>query len=388
MTRTISAFTVGLVIVTALCVPMVVAQQGGTTFYGYDANGRLHVVVSPTGEAAVYEYDAAGNFTAIRRITADTLQLFGFTPTSGRPGDQVAFFGTGFGAGVSSVSFNGTAAQIVSVVANAVTATVPSAATTGLVTIAAAKGAVTTSTPFTVLASVQVFPANAIVLVNQTFQFTAADSVSGDIGVTWSVNDVVGGNSSVGTITQSGLYTAPGQALGSVTIKATSNSTSTISGQAQVRVRDPNNLGAVFSRGVSVGIGLPLVEFVPSRAVSVVIGHLPGDGTAISPAVTVTTGPAISAVSPASLVRGSTTTVTISGANLSGATAVGFFNSDGTQDTAISTAGITPSSDGMFLTLSVTVPSGGSIGLRTVVVATPAGISASQAAGSNTVQIQ
>lgn len=80
-------------------------QAGGTTYYVYDDNGRLVAVVSPAGEAAVYEYDAAGNFTALRRIATDTLQLLSFFPQEGGAGDQITFVGTGFGAGVTSVSF-------------------------------------------------------------------------------------------------------------------------------------------------------------------------------------------------------------------------------------------------------------------------------------------
>src|SRR5205814_10249258 len=54
------------------------AQQGGTTSYVYDDNGRLHAVISPSGEAVVYEYDAAGNITSIRRLAgcSGNLQLF------------------------------------------------------------------------------------------------------------------------------------------------------------------------------------------------------------------------------------------------------------------------------------------------------------------------
>jgi YD repeat-containing protein len=45
----------------------VVAQQGGTANYFYDSNGRLTAVLSPTGDAAIYNYDPAGNFTSITR---------------------------------------------------------------------------------------------------------------------------------------------------------------------------------------------------------------------------------------------------------------------------------------------------------------------------------
>ncbi len=126
------------------------AQQGGTTTYVYDDNGRLHAVISPSGEAVVYEYDAAGNITAIRRLAADSLSILSFSPHEGLPGDQVLFIGTGFGDGVTNVSFNGASATIISVTSSSVVATVPPAATTGLVTITTQTGSVSTVTPFTV----------------------------------------------------------------------------------------------------------------------------------------------------------------------------------------------------------------------------------------------
>src|SRR5947209_12426193 len=68
----------------ALCVSAsVLAQQGGTTRYVYDEDGRLHAVIAPTGEAVVYEYDAAGNITAVRRLAADALAIFTFSPRAG-----------------------------------------------------------------------------------------------------------------------------------------------------------------------------------------------------------------------------------------------------------------------------------------------------------------
>src|SRR5689334_11471882 len=94
-----------------LVVTTAYAQQGGLSRYVYDNNGRLHAVVSPNGEAAIYEYDPAGNITVIRRNTASSLEVLGFSPLEGIPGTQVTITGTGFGGGVSAVAFNGTAAQ-------------------------------------------------------------------------------------------------------------------------------------------------------------------------------------------------------------------------------------------------------------------------------------
>lgn len=79
-------------------------------------------------------------------------------------------------------------------------------------------------------AAVTVSPAHsAIVISTQTQQFTASVG-----GVTWSVDNIVGGDSTVGTISASGLYTAPAKA-GTHTITATSGGSS---GSAKIYVTD------------------------------------------------------------------------------------------------------------------------------------------------------
>lgn len=60
----------------------------------------------------------------------------------------------------------------------------------------------------TAAVSVTITPSAATVLLNNAVQFSAAVSNSTET-VTWSVNTVNGGNSTVGTINTSGLYTAP-----------------------------------------------------------------------------------------------------------------------------------------------------------------------------------
>lgn len=79
-------------------------------------------------------------------------------------------------------------------------------------------------------AAVTVSPARAaVVITTQTQQFTASVG-----GVTWSVDNIVGGNSTVGTISSSGLYTPPAKA-GTHTITATSGASS---GTATIAVTD------------------------------------------------------------------------------------------------------------------------------------------------------
>src|SRR6266571_491174 len=159
--RYISGALLFIVVCTAT-VSRIQAQQGGTTTYVYDDNGRLHAVISPAGEAVVYEYDAAGNITSIRRLASDALAIFSFSPHEGMPGDQVTIVGIGFGSGVTAVSFNGALAAIVSVTASRLIVTVPGAGTTGLITVTTARGSVSTATPFTI-AGVRISPAAASV---------------------------------------------------------------------------------------------------------------------------------------------------------------------------------------------------------------------------------
>ncbi len=71
-------------------------------------------------------------------------------------------------------------------------------------------------------APVAVSPRSASITFTQTLQYQASISGVPTSNVTWSVDGVVGGNASVGTITSSGLYTPPA-AAGSHTVTASNN---------------------------------------------------------------------------------------------------------------------------------------------------------------------
>jgi hypothetical protein len=121
----------------------------------------------------------------------------------------------------------------------------PQAAATSNVTISATNGAGTGSAtlvlgigPQLIISSVSVSPKRAAVVAStQTAQFSA--TVSGDPmnGVTWSVDGVAGGNTTVGMISQAGLYTPPA-AAGTRTIVATSTVDTTKSASATIAVTD------------------------------------------------------------------------------------------------------------------------------------------------------
>jgi YD repeat-containing protein len=432
--------TLLLIIVFIVSVLSAGAQQGGTTTYVYDDNGRLHAVISPSGEAAVYEYDAAGNITAIRRLAADSLAILAFSPHEGLPGDQVTFTGVGFGGGVTDVSFNGAPATIISVSPSRVVATVPQLATTGLVTITTQTGSVSTATPFTI-AGLRITPTFAALHFGDSIQFTAEVlPATLDQNVQWSVEGTNGGNSNVGVISAAGVYTAPNTRFSSLTIRATSIANSERFADAQVRVSDPNDVQSVFAQVVSVQRGANVgtaalarqvavqrgisgdSQSALSKSISVQHGDLANPGGALSrgvsvqrgisgqasalaqplsvqyetgtlqyfalTAVSATPGPYIQNITPSNIIRGTTVTLTVNGVGLSGTTALRFILSTGLSDTNISVSNIVVSGDGSSLTANVTVSAGAALGTRTVFIATPNGDSITVNLGINIINVQ
>jgi YVTN family beta-propeller protein len=84
---------------------------------------------------------------------------------------------------------------------------------------------------------VQVTPTTATINAGDTQQFTATVTGSSNTAVTWEVNGLAGGDpNNGGTITSSGLYTAPATGATSATIKAVSGADGTTSGTATVTI--------------------------------------------------------------------------------------------------------------------------------------------------------
>jgi hypothetical protein len=69
--------------------------------------------------------------------------------------------------------------------------------------------------------SVTISPSSATVRVNKTKQFTATVSNSANKTVSWKVNGTTGGNTTVGTVSASGLYRAPSSVPSPVTVAVT-----------------------------------------------------------------------------------------------------------------------------------------------------------------------
>jgi YD repeat-containing protein len=385
------------------------AQEDQTSRYVYDDDGRLRAVIAPNGEAAVYEYDSAGNFTAIRRLGADALELLTFAPRSGVVGTRVVFYGVGFGAGVSTVTFGGgVVGTLVGFTNTTITAIVPEGAITGPVTINTARGTLTTATPF-VLQGIILNPREVSVLDGESVQFNATVIVPGDDQeVSWSVNGVEGGSGTLGRITPGGLYTAPPDppATFDVSIQAVSLAFPALVGTATVHVRSLSDFrftlspgvsigkgegftnASALSQGVSVGKGAGYTYGVAlSRGVSVGKGADFANVGVFSPGVSLTKGPVISAVSPGSIAQGSNGTVTLNGANFGGANGVRLFNPDGSETFGVTASDINVSGNGSSLTVNLSVQSGASVGRKIIVVTTPTKHSVRSDVNVNAIQI-
>lgn len=88
--------------------------------------------------------------------------------------------------------------------------------------------------------SVSVYPQSPSVRAGLNQQFSAGTTGLGASTVTWAVNDVVGGNATVGLINSSGYFTAPPTiALGAVTVQATSTVNTSVSGTSTVTLLNP-----------------------------------------------------------------------------------------------------------------------------------------------------
>jgi hypothetical protein len=120
----------------------------------------------------------------------------------------------------------------------------PSPNTVTVTAVSAADSASTASTTVTLVALppvVTVTPSNVSVPGNTTQQFTATVTNTTNETVTWEVNNIPGGNATVGTISASGLYTAPSAIPNPavVTISAVSAANTSSVGSTSVTVTTP-----------------------------------------------------------------------------------------------------------------------------------------------------
>jgi hypothetical protein len=102
---------------------------------------------------------------------------------------------------------------------------------------------------------VHVSPSTAIVATSTTQQFTATVTGIANTAVNWTVNGTAGGNSTVGTISASGLYTAPSSipTPATVTVTAADQASPSLTGTASVTVINPPNNQQAQSFPIKLG---------------------------------------------------------------------------------------------------------------------------------------
>ena len=214
---------------------------------------------------------------------ATTPTITSFTPTSGAAGTTVTLTGTNF-TGATAVKFNGTVTSSYTVVsATLITAVAPTGVTTGKLSVTTAGGTNTSSSSFSVVADPTI---------------SCFTPISGTVGTT---------------------VTLTGTAFtGATAVKFNGTSASSFS------VTNATTITAVAPTGVTTG------------KLSVTT---PGGTATSSSSFTVVAAPTITSFSPTSGSVGST--VTLTGTNFTGATAVKFNGTAATSFTVVSATSIT-----------------------------------------------
>jgi len=224
-----------LVIVTpflTLCVwAMSVRGQTGIS-YVYDELGRLIAVTDPAGDTARYSYDAVGNILSISRYSSSTLSFISFNPTSGPIGATVTIYGTAFSTTPSqnTVTFNGTAATVVSSTATKIVTTVPTGATTGLISVATSGSPVSSAAAFTVTVSSGV---------------PTISSFSPTAGAPGTAVTINGTNFQTLAVTNKTKFNITNAIVNSATTTSISTNVPSVSGSGKIRVSTP--LGTALS---------------------------------------------------------------------------------------------------------------------------------------------
>lgn len=148
---------------------------------------------------------------------------------------------------------------------SAVTYTVATAPATG--TGDGPKPTEPTPTPTPTATTVSLTPSAATVTPLGTRQFTAGVSGNSNLSVTYSVNNVVGGNSSLGTISGAGLYTAPSATSAqTVTIRAVSVAVPTAVATATVTISPPDAGSGLGTANLAAARFLEQATFGPTSA--------------------------------------------------------------------------------------------------------------------------
>jgi uncharacterized protein (DUF1800 family) len=142
-------------------------------------------------------------------------------------------------------------------------------------------------------------PGTASVRLGGTQQFSAKVTDVSSSAVTWSVNGVAGGNSTVGTIDKNGLYRAPGALPNpnTVTVEASSQATTSLHGSSALTLENPIPVLAAINPA-TIGLGSFSIELTGGNFVkgaAVMFGTTSLTTTVVSSTELLATGNATSA---------------------------------------------------------------------------------------------
>ncbi len=228
---------------------------GDTTLGTVDANGLYTAPGAPPSPnivtvKAASVVDTTRTATALVTVLNPVPTITSVSPATinaGSPDTVITVNGTNFvlqsivevGGTPVTTTFSGDSTQLGAVVPAA------QLATPGTVQVVVATpgpgGGTSSGLPLTVVSPVTVTPPAPTLRLNQTRQFRATVTGNPDQSVTWYVNDILGGDSTIGTISETGLYIAPGSlpSPDTVTVKAVSVADPSKSGTASVTLIFP-----------------------------------------------------------------------------------------------------------------------------------------------------
>ena len=383
---------VGAVCALLLCTAAAEAQQ---VCYAYDSAGRLTGVIDENRNAAFYEYDAVGNILSISRETpTGPVTIYRVYPLNGKPGEQVEVFGVGFNStpGNNQVTVGGVTAAVSSTLPCTLVVDVPPDGITGPMHVTTPSGEDTSDQSVLVERFAISGTANSV-LPNILVQYTVTSNGCNDPAVVWKVNGVGGGTATSGTISTSGLFTAPAAIptpayaiiraqsvvcptlFDEKTLNIVTSATTFVYATASVMhgaqpVLLPN--GTVFGRA-SARHGAPDVALPANTVIS---------------SVSVDNGaPFITALSPNVRTRSvNSFQILVTGLNLAGATGLTIFNASA-PDPVITVSNVTVNANGT-ISATMLVPTTAALGVRTVRVDRPGGNSTAVQTSTNMFTVQ
>jgi hypothetical protein len=222
---------------------------GGTATYGFIDTTGFYMAPSnlPAATNVTVTATSVASPTSTGSAAVTLMPLPSITSVSPSPINVGNFTLTVNGAGYlpgSIVQFNGASLSTTFLSSTQLRATgnAAAAATNVPVAVTTPDGLTSNTVTVNIVApaiTISISPTSDTVRVNRTQQFTASVQNTSNTGVTWSVNGILGGNATVGTISTSGLYRAPSAVPNpsTVTVTATSVADPAKSASAQVRIR-------------------------------------------------------------------------------------------------------------------------------------------------------